>query len=196
MDYRIFNLRTDVKACDCTWGCTDTRKRFCTDRWLLEKNPSPNRGIETASAACRSDALPVELNARPPARVANPIQRQILPSIVQNPSTHHSNPPNHPSIKPIRLVSINLSCHLSSKTHPETKFSHPLIEPIHPLLKLAHPFNDLLQPSDQLTQHSNVDWPTHPPIYQIHPRMDDFTLLSNRFGNQCTHPSMKPIYHK
>ena len=24
MDYGIFNVRTDVHACDCTWGCTDT----------------------------------------------------------------------------------------------------------------------------------------------------------------------------
>ena len=26
MDYRIFNARTDVNACDCTWGCADTEK--------------------------------------------------------------------------------------------------------------------------------------------------------------------------
>ena len=24
MDYRIFNMGSDVNACDCTWGCTDT----------------------------------------------------------------------------------------------------------------------------------------------------------------------------
>ena len=24
MDYRIFNVCTDVNASDCTWGCTDT----------------------------------------------------------------------------------------------------------------------------------------------------------------------------
>ena len=24
MDYRIFNVHTDVNACDCTQGCTDT----------------------------------------------------------------------------------------------------------------------------------------------------------------------------
>ena len=24
MDYRIFNVCTDVTACDCTWGCMDT----------------------------------------------------------------------------------------------------------------------------------------------------------------------------
>ena len=31
MDYRIFNVRTYVNACDCTRGCTDTRKRVCTE---------------------------------------------------------------------------------------------------------------------------------------------------------------------
>ena len=31
IDYRNFNVRTDVNACDCTWGCTDTRKGFCTE---------------------------------------------------------------------------------------------------------------------------------------------------------------------
>ena len=24
MNYGIFNVHTDVNACDCTWGCTDT----------------------------------------------------------------------------------------------------------------------------------------------------------------------------
>ena len=27
MDYRIFNVRTDVNACDCTRGCTDTLRQ-------------------------------------------------------------------------------------------------------------------------------------------------------------------------
>ena len=31
MVYRIFNVLTDVNACHCTWGCTDTRKRVCTE---------------------------------------------------------------------------------------------------------------------------------------------------------------------
>ena len=57
MDYRLFHVRTDVNACDCTRGCTDTRKRVCTESWLWEKNPSPHRGIEPASAAWRSGAL-------------------------------------------------------------------------------------------------------------------------------------------
>ena len=37
MDYRIFHVRTDVNTCDCTRGCTDTRKRVCTESWLGEK---------------------------------------------------------------------------------------------------------------------------------------------------------------
>ena len=28
---RIFNVRTDVKACGCLRGCTDTRKTVCTE---------------------------------------------------------------------------------------------------------------------------------------------------------------------
>ena len=39
------------------------RKRVCTESWLLEKNPLPHKGIEPASAACRSDALPTELHS-------------------------------------------------------------------------------------------------------------------------------------
>ena len=31
MDYRIFNVRTDVNAYDCTLGCADTRKRVFTE---------------------------------------------------------------------------------------------------------------------------------------------------------------------
>ena len=38
-------------------GCTDTRKRVCTESWLWEKNPLPHRGIEPASAVWRSDVL-------------------------------------------------------------------------------------------------------------------------------------------
>ena len=65
MDYEIFNVRTDVNACDCTWGCTDTVKGFAlkVDSGREEKkNPLLHRGIEPASAACRSDALPTELH--------------------------------------------------------------------------------------------------------------------------------------
>ena len=39
--------------------CTDTRNRVGTESWLGEKNPLPHQGIEPASAAWRSDALPM-----------------------------------------------------------------------------------------------------------------------------------------
>ena len=61
MDHWIFNLRTDVKVCDCTRGCSNTRKRVCTESWQGE-NSLPYRGMEPASAVCRSDALPTELH--------------------------------------------------------------------------------------------------------------------------------------
>ena len=54
-------MRTDVNACDCARGCTDTvREPALKVDW--EKNPLLHRGIEPASAACRSDALPTELH--------------------------------------------------------------------------------------------------------------------------------------
>ena len=46
MDYRIFNSRRDVNACDCTQKCTDTSEWVCIEIWLWEKNPLPHRGIE------------------------------------------------------------------------------------------------------------------------------------------------------
>ena len=57
---RILNMRTDVNACDCTWGLYGHRKRVCTGSWLSEINPLPHRGIEPVSAARRSDAIPTE----------------------------------------------------------------------------------------------------------------------------------------
>ena len=67
MDYRIFNVSTDVNACNCTRRCTDTRKRVCTESWLWEENPLLHRGIEPASAAWRSDALPMSYILNPSA---------------------------------------------------------------------------------------------------------------------------------
>ena len=59
MDYGIFNMRTYVNAYNCTKGCTDiVRESKLKVDW--EKNPLPHRGIEPASAACRSDDLPTE----------------------------------------------------------------------------------------------------------------------------------------
>ena len=40
------------------------RERVCTESGLWEKNPLLHRGIEPASAACRSDALPTELHEK------------------------------------------------------------------------------------------------------------------------------------
>ena len=57
-------MRTDVNACDCTRGFTDTG-RVSTESWLWKKNPLPHRVIEPVPAACRSDALPTELHPHP-----------------------------------------------------------------------------------------------------------------------------------
>ena len=43
-------------------GYMDTHKRVCTESWLWEKNPLLHQGIEPASAACWSHALPTELH--------------------------------------------------------------------------------------------------------------------------------------
>ena len=41
MDYRIFNVRTDVNACNCTRGCTDTvRESALKADW--KKKPLPH----------------------------------------------------------------------------------------------------------------------------------------------------------
>ena len=61
MDYVIFNVYTDVNACNCTRGCTDTVRESAL-KVDLEKNPLPHRRIEPASAACWSDGLPTELH--------------------------------------------------------------------------------------------------------------------------------------
>ena len=61
MDYRNFNVRTYVNARGCPRGCTDTA-RVCTESWFWEKHLLPHRGIEPASAACRTDALLTELH--------------------------------------------------------------------------------------------------------------------------------------
>ena len=64
MDYRIFNLHADVNTCDCTWGYKDTVRESAL-KVDSEKNLLPHQGIEPASAACRSDALPTELYPHP-----------------------------------------------------------------------------------------------------------------------------------
>ena len=57
MVYRVFNMRTDVNACDCTRGCTDTVRESAPRADLR------HRGIESASAACRSAALLIDLHS-------------------------------------------------------------------------------------------------------------------------------------
>ena len=64
MDYRIFNVRTDVNACDCTQRRMDTVKESAL-KVDSEKNPLLHQGIEPVSAVCKSDALPTELHPHP-----------------------------------------------------------------------------------------------------------------------------------
>ena len=66
MDHGIFNVRSVVNACGCTRSVHLHRKRVCSESGLWEKNLLPHRGIEPASAVCRSHALPAELRASPP----------------------------------------------------------------------------------------------------------------------------------
>ena len=47
--FGIFNVCTDVNACDCTWRLYGHRKRVCTESWLWEKNPLPYQGLEPVS---------------------------------------------------------------------------------------------------------------------------------------------------
>ena len=63
--FAIFNVRTDVNAHDCTWGLYGHRKRVCTESWLWEKNPLPHRGIRSALAVCRFNALQTVLHPHP-----------------------------------------------------------------------------------------------------------------------------------
>ena len=42
----IFNVRTDVNACDCTRGLHGHRKRVCTESWLCKKKTLLHWGIE------------------------------------------------------------------------------------------------------------------------------------------------------
>ena len=57
-------MRTDVKACNCTWGRTDTvRESALKVDW--EKNPLLYQGIKPASAACQYDTLLTELHPTP-----------------------------------------------------------------------------------------------------------------------------------
>ena len=53
MGYRIFNVRTDVNACDCTQGCMDTERQSALKIYSRKKKKKklPHWGIEPLSAA-------------------------------------------------------------------------------------------------------------------------------------------------
>ena len=50
--FEIFNVRTDVDACDCTRGLCRPHERVCTGSWLWEKSPLPHLGLEPAHQYC------------------------------------------------------------------------------------------------------------------------------------------------
>ena len=124
IDYGIFNVRSDVSACDCTRGCTDTCTRVCTENWLWEKNLLPHRGIEPA--ACRSDALPTELHSHPFLYVTNlkiPKQRsrRLKNRFGSTQATSHVNVSRHNLITAIshpanRVGYIRTKARYASKT--------------------------------------------------------------------------------
>ena len=63
--FGIFNVHTDLDACDCTQvGCTDALKEFALEGdW--EKNPLPHQGLEPMLVLCLAfhlGALPSELS--------------------------------------------------------------------------------------------------------------------------------------
>ena len=47
-----YNMRTDVDACDCTWGLYGPCKRVCTESRLWEKNPLLHQGLKPTSVVC------------------------------------------------------------------------------------------------------------------------------------------------
>ena len=58
-------MRTDINACDYIRGYTDTVRESALKVDSREKIPCRNRGIEPASATCRSDASPTEIYPHP-----------------------------------------------------------------------------------------------------------------------------------
>ena len=64
MDYEIFNLRTDVYACDCTRERTGTVRESAPKVDSERKNPLPRRGNRT----CVSD-VPVRRSTYIPTHV-------------------------------------------------------------------------------------------------------------------------------
>ena len=64
-DYGIFNVRTDINASNCTRGRMDTLRESALKADSGRNIPCRTAGIEPASAACQSDAVPTELHLRP-----------------------------------------------------------------------------------------------------------------------------------
>ena len=62
MDYRIFNVRTDINARDRTQGFTDTVRESTLKVDSKKKNPLLHQGIEPVLATCQSNARPTELH--------------------------------------------------------------------------------------------------------------------------------------
>ena len=140
MDYRIFNVRTDVNACDCTWGCIDTKRRVCTESWLWEKNLLLHQGIEPVSTVRQSSALPTELHphssafsvfsGKPVSLLGVPFKQvKLWPCQVHMPSPASAlskDNPHVPTIVKIRpwLLEILLATHawawMCTHTHTHT----------------------------------------------------------------------------
>ena len=62
--FGIFNVLTDVDACNYTHGLYSYRKRVCAENWLWEKNPLPHLGHKPVSVlhlAFQWDTLATEL---------------------------------------------------------------------------------------------------------------------------------------
>ena len=61
----LFNMHTNVDACNCAQGLYGHHNRVCAESWLWKKNPLPHRGIKPVSVlhlAFQSAALPTELS--------------------------------------------------------------------------------------------------------------------------------------
>ena len=65
MDNGIFKVGTDVNACDCALGCTDTVREFSLEVDSGRKIPCRTGESNLRQRCCRSDALPTELHPHP-----------------------------------------------------------------------------------------------------------------------------------
>ena len=66
MDHRIFNVRRDVYACDCTLRVHGRRVGLCTESGLWKKNPLPHQGIEYKCQWHASWTLPTWVTSTSP----------------------------------------------------------------------------------------------------------------------------------